>query len=89
MAGLDAAFDRLFEIVQLDPLRCQKSVYKGIIFIFGKRTVDVIAFLLLAGAIARGTEGNIHIDRIGMDDRRDRIEKIQVFFAAQRGDGLG
>ena len=29
-----------------------------------------------------GAEGNLHVDGVGMDDWRDRIEKIEMFFAA-------
>ena len=47
---------------------------------FGHRAVDVIVAAL---AVARGHECDAHIDRIGGDDRRDRVVEIQVARADQ------
>ncbi len=40
------------------------------------------AFILIALPVARGTEGNFHVDGFGMDDGGDGVEEEEVLVAA-------
>ncbi len=68
--------------MELNPFGGLQGVDKGVVFVFGERAVDVVAFVLIALPVARGTEGNFHVDGFGEDDGGNGIEEKEVFVAA-------
>ena len=61
--------------MQFDFFRLHDRVDERTVLNLGHRAVDVIVAAL---AVARGHERDAHIDRIGGNDRRDRVVEIQV-----------
>jgi len=64
----------------VDFLRREQCIIEGIVGRLVHRTVEIIVPAL---AVTGGEKCNIHIDGIGIDDRRDGIVKIQMFTVSQ------
>ena len=70
----------LFELFRLDFLRRKQRVIEGIVGRLVHGTVEIVVPAL---AVTGREKCDIHIDGIGIDDRRDRIVKIQMFTVGQ------
>ena len=80
-----------FPLAELGLVAGQKRVDEGVVLRLVHRAVDIV----LAGAarphlvVARLEPGGIHVDRIEMHDRRDRIEEGERVAASRFGDRVG
>ena len=60
---------------------------EGVILRFVERTVDIV--MAFAFIPARLEPGHVHVDRLAVDDRRDRVEEGERVLAGLARDGLG
>ena len=80
-----------FARFELGFLCLQQRIYKGLVLVFGHRTVEIgcAFFLSLTLIIARLHPGAAHVDAVGIDDRCNCIEKGQSLGAGLCLYGLG
>ena len=77
----------LFPFVESDLIGGEKCGNEGVILVAVERTVEVVRAVALV--VARLAPHFAFVDRLGIDDRRDRIEKRQSLFARLRADRSG
>ncbi len=82
---------RALEFAKLGLFRRQKRVDERLVLVAAHRAIDV-SLGVAAWAdlvVARLHPRHVHIDRMAVDDRRDRVEKGERAFAGQLADRLG
>jgi hypothetical protein len=67
--------------VQRHRLGRQQIVYERRVGVGGQRQVEVVARSVL---VARGAKRDLAIDRVGVQDRRQRIVEVQISLAQER-----
>ena len=67
----------------------QQGIEKPLVGGLIHRAVQVIAGRVVPAIVAGGTEGDGHVDAVGLDHRRDGVIEIQVLGAGEGGDGGG
>ena len=72
-----------FPLAELGLFAIEQALMKSEILLFGHRAVDVILAALVP---ACSHPGDVHIDRIAVDDRRDGIEERQTVRAGRGSD---
>jgi hypothetical protein len=72
--------ERRLETVQRHGLGGEQRLHEAEIFRLGERQVQVVALTVV---VARGAEGDLVVDRIGVHDRGDGVVEIQVLVAQQ------
>ena len=80
---------RVVELLPMMLLRAGERFMESQVLLSAERAVDVIGAAVERTPIARGFVGNRHVDRLGIDDRADRIEKMQPPLPGEFFDGRG
>ena len=80
-----------FELAECDLFAAQQRIDEGVVLLARERTIDVVG----AGAaracfvVARLEPGDVEVDGLAMNDRRDGIKESERGFPAQLADRLG
>ena len=82
---------RGLEFAEFGLLRREKRVDEGLVLIAAHRAIDVSLGVPARAdlVVARLHPRHVHIDRMAVHDRRDRVEKGERAFARQSADRLG
>jgi hypothetical protein len=82
MPSFYPGLNRLLKCPQLDTLRIKERFDKPIVFVLCQRTIDIVAFVLFACAIARSPKRNLHVDGVGVYDGCNGIEEEEMILSA-------
>jgi hypothetical protein len=79
----------LLKFFQRNLFALKQGFVESVVLFFVERAVDVVAVVLFAGVVAGLAEGDSHVDALVGHNGGEGVVKVEVFLAAEAGDGLG